>query len=66
VTFDESPLAKAGNVGANDFELDVAGVPAAVGYHGLSACRSGLDSKSNANGRPAPEALPSVAGCYSN
>lgn len=43
VTFDESQPAQAGNVGANDFELDVAGVPAVVSYHGRSACCAGLD-----------------------
>jgi hypothetical protein len=43
VTFDESLPAQAGNVGANDFELDIAGVPAAVSYHGRSACCAGLD-----------------------
>jgi len=43
VTFDESQPAQAGNVGANDFELDVAGVPAAVSYHGRSSCCTGLD-----------------------
>ena len=43
VTFDESQPAQAGNVGANDFELDIAGVPAAVSYHGRSACCAGLD-----------------------
>ncbi|HXI44545.1 MAG TPA: hypothetical protein VNH83_31465 [Bryobacteraceae bacterium] len=43
VTFDESRPAQAGNVGAGDFELDVAGIPALVSYHGRSSCCSGLD-----------------------
>jgi len=43
VTFDESLPAQAGNVGASDFELDVAGIPAAVSYHGRSSCCAGLD-----------------------
>jgi uncharacterized protein (TIGR03437 family) len=43
VMFDESRPAQAGNVGASDFELDVAGAPAIVNYHGRSSCCSGLD-----------------------
>src|SRR5690349_9607182 len=43
VTFDESRPALAGNVGANDFALNVAGIPALVSYHGRSSCCAGLD-----------------------
>ncbi len=43
VAFDESQPAQSGTVGANDFELDVGGIPASVTYHGRSACCAGLD-----------------------